>query len=231
MDIWVLLQSGLGNEWWADSTECYCYLRNIQDLLSDGKTPYERRFGLPFDGPIIPFGALVEYHPFFLRKTNLGCIRLEQKSCQVYFLVMHYTRVESGKETLWSQTLRNWRRWTHQKLHARRLSAKEVSTPQRSGNFIFPVADGTVKIFGREQRLRTSTLTRGSVQNEDKNKKFLKESQMNYILQPHFKTTQRAMMRKQNMTSGLLQETSFIVIMLNPQSNCTCREKNHSLFR
>ena len=45
-------------------------------------------------------------------------------------------------------------------LHARRLNAKEVSTPQRSGNFIYPVADGTVKIFGRELRLRTSTLTR-----------------------------------------------------------------------
>ena len=44
----VLLQSGLGNEWWADSMECYCYLRNIQDLLSDGKkTPDERRFGRP----------------------------------------------------------------------------------------------------------------------------------------------------------------------------------------
>ena len=45
-------------------------------------------------------------------------------------------------------------------LHARRLHAKEVPTPHRSGNFIFPVADGTVKIFGREQRLRTSTFTR-----------------------------------------------------------------------
>ena len=32
-------------------------------------------------------------------------------------------------------------------LHARRLNAKEVLTPQRSGNFIFPVADGTVNIF------------------------------------------------------------------------------------
>ena len=27
------------------------------------KTPYERRFGQPFKGPIIPFGSLVEYHP------------------------------------------------------------------------------------------------------------------------------------------------------------------------
>ena len=44
----VLLQSGLGNEWWADSMECYCHLRNIQDLLSDGKTPDERRFGEHF---------------------------------------------------------------------------------------------------------------------------------------------------------------------------------------
>ena len=43
--------------------ECYCYLRNIQDLLSDGKTPYERRFGMPFDGLVIPIGAMVEYHP------------------------------------------------------------------------------------------------------------------------------------------------------------------------
>ena len=46
----VLLQSGLDNEWWADSIECYCYLRNIQDQLSDGKTPYERRFGMSFNG-------------------------------------------------------------------------------------------------------------------------------------------------------------------------------------
>ena len=45
-------------------------------------------------------------------------------------------------------------------LHARRLNAQEVLTPQRSGNFIFPVADGTVEIFGGEQRLRTTTLTR-----------------------------------------------------------------------
>ena len=59
----VLLQSGLVNEWWADSMEYYCYLRNIQDLLADGKTPYERRFGIPFNGPVIPFGAMVEYHP------------------------------------------------------------------------------------------------------------------------------------------------------------------------
>ena len=42
--------------------ECYTYLRNVTDLLSDWKTPYERRFGKPFGGLVIPFGSLVEYH-------------------------------------------------------------------------------------------------------------------------------------------------------------------------
>ena len=59
----VMLQPGLNESWWADSMECYTYLRNIQDLLSDGKTPNERRFGKPFNGPNIPFGSLVEYYP------------------------------------------------------------------------------------------------------------------------------------------------------------------------
>ena len=43
--------------------ECYTYLRNVEDLLSDGKTPYERRFGEPFKGLFFPFGSLVEYYP------------------------------------------------------------------------------------------------------------------------------------------------------------------------
>ena len=55
----VLLQSGLNENWWADSTERYTYLRNVTDLSSDGKTPYERRFGQPFKGPIIPFNSLM----------------------------------------------------------------------------------------------------------------------------------------------------------------------------
>ena len=42
--------------------ECYTYLRNVTDLLFDGKTPFESFFGQPSNGPIIPFGSLVEYH-------------------------------------------------------------------------------------------------------------------------------------------------------------------------
>ena len=59
--------------------ECCCYLRNIQDLLSDGKTLCERRFGIPFNGPVIPFGAMVEYHPISAKDQS----RLHQFGAKV----------------------------------------------------------------------------------------------------------------------------------------------------
>ena len=75
----VLLQSCLDNEWWADSMECYCYLRNIQDKLSDRKTLYERRFGMPLNGPVIPFGVMVECHRISVKDQS----RLRQFGAKV----------------------------------------------------------------------------------------------------------------------------------------------------
>ena len=34
----ILMQSGLDEKWLAGFIECYCYLRNVQDLLADWKT-------------------------------------------------------------------------------------------------------------------------------------------------------------------------------------------------
>ena len=42
-------------------------MRNVQDLLADGRTHYERRFGETCKGPVIPFGAIVVYHPISAR--------------------------------------------------------------------------------------------------------------------------------------------------------------------
>ena len=53
----VLLHSGLDRKRWTDSMECCTYLRNIQDLLSDGKTPYERCFGKPLKVEYYPISA------------------------------------------------------------------------------------------------------------------------------------------------------------------------------
>ena len=110
----VLLQSGLNESWWADSMECYTYLRNVTDLLSGGKTPHERRFGQPFKRPIIPLGSMIEDHPTSAKDLS----RLHQLGKKVYLEYssdMPSTRREPGKATFWSQTLRSWKGWTHQK--------------------------------------------------------------------------------------------------------------------
>ena len=76
--------------------ECYTYLRNVTDLLSDGKTPYERRFGKPFGGPIIPFGSLVEYHPFTAKEESINLERKSYLDCSSDTLC---TRGEFGRVT------------------------------------------------------------------------------------------------------------------------------------
>ena len=152
----VPLQSGLGDEWWADSMDCYCYLRNIQDLLSDGKTPNERGFGMPFNGRVIPFGAMVEYHPISAKDIS-GLHQFGSKVVPGKFLSYALYAVRIWKGDIMVADVEELEEMDASELHARRLNAKEVLTPQRNGDFIFPVADGTVKINGREQRLRIST--------------------------------------------------------------------------
>ena len=44
-------------------------------------------------------------------------------------------------------------------IYSKRLNAKEVIFPQK-GEFIFPVADGRIKLPGGDQDLRTSTSIR-----------------------------------------------------------------------
>ena len=82
---------------WADSMECCCYQWNIQDLLSDGKA------------------LRAAVRRIIQRTKNSDSFSSTRKSYHEYSAVMCYTRAESGNETFWSQTLMNWRRWTHLK--------------------------------------------------------------------------------------------------------------------
>ena len=94
-----LLQSGLDEKWLADSKECYCCLRDVQDLFADGKTPYQRRFGESFKWPVIPFGAMVEHHPI----PTCNQMRINQfgkKYCLVSFKDMHQSRREFRMEKI-----------------------------------------------------------------------------------------------------------------------------------
>ena len=155
----VQLQSGLGNKWWLDSMECHCHLRNIKDLLSDGKTPWERRFGVPFHGPVIPFGAMAEYQPISAKDLW----RLHQFGPRVLpgtFLghALHAGRIWKGDILV--ADIEELEEMDASELHARRLNAKEVLTPMSGEKFVFPIADGTVKLSGGDQVLRTSAVIR-----------------------------------------------------------------------
>ena len=69
--------------WWSGSMDCYCYLRNVQDLVADGRTPCERRFGGPFLGPFRSEQWLKVFR--FLHTTSHGSTNLVRKACQEYF--------------------------------------------------------------------------------------------------------------------------------------------------
>ena len=123
----VLLQSGLNESWWADSMECYTYLRNVTDLLSDGKTPYERRFGKPFwrTYDSIWFIGWVSSYNFE------GPVKNPSIWKESFTWIVPRIRSLRGWNlegmTYWLQTLRSWRRWTH-----RKYTRKDSMFPVRS---------------------------------------------------------------------------------------------------
>ena len=180
----VLLQSGLNESWWADSMECYTYLRNVTDtdVLSDGKTPYERRFGKPFEGPVIPFGSLVEYHPITAKDQS----RIHQFGKKVLpGLFLGYALYAGGiwKGDVLIADLEELETMDASEINSKRLNAKEVIFP-KEGEFIFPIAGGRIKTPGEDQELRTSTLTRPRPNRGEGHVDFLGESEGSFP-QPH----------------------------------------------
>ena len=126
--------------------ECNCYLRNIQGLLSDGKTPYERRFGMPFDVPVVPFGAMVEFHRISAKDLS----RLHQFGPKVLPGTFLSNVVCAGgiwKGDIVVADIEELEEMDASEFNARRLNAKEVLTPMKGETFIFPVEDGTAKNF------------------------------------------------------------------------------------
>ena len=172
----VVLQSGLNESWWADSMECFTCLRNVTDLLSDGKTRYERRFGQPFEGPLIPFGSLVENITPQLRKITHESINFGKKVLLGFFLgyALYAGRIWKGDVLI--ADLEELETMDVSDIHSKRLNAKEVMFP-KEGEFTFPIADGRIKTPGEDQALRTSTLIRPRPNQGEGHIDFLEESE------------------------------------------------------
>ena len=182
----VLLQSGLDEKWWSDSMECYTYLRNIQDLLSDGKTPYARRFGEPFKGPIIPFGSLVEYYPISAKDQS----RIHQFGKKVLPGLFLGSALHAGgiwKGDILVADLEELETMDASEIYSKRLNAKEVIFPKENGKIIFPAVDGRIKFSGGDQELRTSTLIRDHPLRGESRRDFLGESEGSLPPPPHFR--------------------------------------------
>ena len=170
----VLLQSGLNESWWADSMECYTYLRNVTDLLSDGKTPYERRFGQPFKGPIMPLGSLVEYHPI-TAKDQSRIHQFGKKVLRGLFLGYALYAGRTWKGDVLVTDFEELETTDASEICSKRLNAKEVIFPKEKGEFILPIADRRIKTLGGDQDLRTSTLIRHRPVRGESNIDFLGE--------------------------------------------------------
>ena len=62
-------------------------------------------------------------------------------------------------------------------IYSERLNAKEAIFPKENGKFIFPVADGRIKLSGGDQELRTRTLRREHPIRGESQRDFLGESE------------------------------------------------------
>ena len=114
---------------------------------------------------MIPFGSMVEYHPISA-KYSQDSINLVRK-CYPRFLLglALYARGIWKGETLVAD-IEELENLDASETHARRLNATEVLTSKKG--FIFPIADGTVKLCERDHGVRKSILMRDQpVRSED----------------------------------------------------------------
>ena len=116
--------------------EYYCYLRNVQDLLADGKTSCDRRFGEPLEGPVSPLGAMVDHQVSSRDQPRLH--QFGNKDFLGIFLgyVLYAMRILKG-DTPAADT-EKLEKMDASEIHAGRLNAKEVLTLQNCEHFYIP---------------------------------------------------------------------------------------------
>ena len=139
-------------------------------------------FGKPFEGPVIPFGSLIEYHPI----TSKDQSRIHQFGKKVLpGLFLGYALYAGGiwKGDVLVADLEELETMDASEIYSKRLNAKEVIFP-KEGEFTFPIADGRIKTPGEDQELRTSTLIRPRPSRGEGHIDFLGESEGSFP-QPH----------------------------------------------
>ena len=100
-------------------------------------------------GQIIPFGAMVEYHPISIRDQSRPH-QFGKKVLPGIFLGYELIAKVIWKGDILRADLEDLEILDASDIYPRRIKAKEVLISQKDGEFIFPTAGGTAKKTGRD---------------------------------------------------------------------------------
>lgn len=164
----ALAQSGFIEDWWSEAMECYSFLRNIVDILKDGKTAFEKRFGESWYGPCLHFGELVEYQPDKPSAVS-RCHRYGNKTLPGIFV--GYKEDAGGR---WSgelkivdvEELSTAADIEH--VYVKHILHKQVyEARSEQGQPSFPLAEGKLTQSGTSKTFRRERLLRPKMDTED----------------------------------------------------------------
>ena len=225
----VLSQSGLDENWWTDSMECCTYLRNVTDLLSWWEDSIRKTFwetlwrtnhSVWFIGWELPYLCERPVKNPSIWKESLTWIVPWIRSVQEVNLEGDIMVADIEElETMDASEIYSKKKDSMQ---------RKLIFPKQNGQFIFPSRRWKNKICWRRSGTENIQPWYGNDHFEEKVILIFLENQKGIHLH-HLKTHIRIPV-KQEMTSGPCHETSFSAIILNPESNFTRREKNHSLL-
>ena len=217
----VLLQSGLDENWWADSMECHTYLRNVQDLLSDGKTQPCKTFWATF--------LRTDYSIWFIgwvsSKNCEGPVKNPSIWKESITWIVPWIRSVRGENLEgWRIGCRPWGVGDHGRIGnlLKKTQCERGDISQRKRIIYFSNRRWTNQNPWRRSGTENIHLDTASTNSRRESHWF------SWRIRRVSSTTSRLISGCR--WSDKWQETSYTAITLNPESNFTRREKNHSLF-
>ena len=119
---------------------------------------------------------MVAYHPISLKDQSRNH-QFGTKVLPGIFLGYELVAERTWKGDILTADQKDLERLEASEIHPRRIKAKEVLTSQKGDEFIFPEADGTAKLSGRDNEFREPTLRREpTVRREDLSRELQGES-------------------------------------------------------
>ena len=130
--------------------------KHVQDLLSDGKLHMRDVLGNHLKDRSFRLVHCLSITYFCEKPVKNPSIWKESLTWIVLWIRFVRGRIWKGDISV--ADIEELETLDASEIYSKRLNAKKVIFTKESGNFIFPVADGRIKLSGVDQDLRTSTL-------------------------------------------------------------------------